>query len=803
MNLKAVIMAGGEGQRLRPITCTLPKPLVPIAGRPCIDYCMELLQKHGITDVTTTLFYLGGMIERHIGSGERFGMTVTHSKSPRPMGTAGDVRFAVHGADKPVLIISGDTLTDCDIGEAYEFHRKKGAGVTIVLKRVKAPTEYGVALTDDTGRITRFYEKPAQSEVFSDLANTGVYIIEPNIIDMIPENTKFDFSMDLFPMLLERNIPIYGWEMNGYWCDVGNIKQYMQAQADILDRKTSFEIKAENRGGIYVEDGAHISENAYISAPCYISSGAEIGEFARVEAYSVIGKCAKVYANAGVKRSVVMNGAVLHENCELRGACICPEAVVDKYSGVFEGSVVGEHSVIGQSVSISQGACIWPDKHVPDNSGITENVVWGAGIKTEITDSGISGYCDTDLSPETALRIGSSFAQVITRTGQIAIASDGKRVTSMLKRAAAAGVISQGVDVLSLPHMPFCLFSFTVRQLGVAGGIYVSTDFNDTHRANMILCDHTGTAVPANLRRKTDRIFSSGEQKPVTHREIGIVEDVTGSVCAYEAELLRSINTGILASKPVTVLLDVPAELYGICAPMLMRRGVNVKSAVTDRGMDMQAKLSSYGADAGFFISEEKASALPFVMLPSGKSMQGASLIAVFADDAVTTGRQTRFTVPVTFPDEYARMLMDKGAQLITAPEGRHAWQRASWSDNTFAYEFFDPIAAILRAAVMCAEGVLEKTINSLPETYRQEYTLPCDDFGKVLRKLNDAERCEDIEQTDGIKIHRDKGWVIVKASDDGISACRIICGSFKEEYANDLSTMYIDKLRGILGDRQ
>lgn len=800
MNLKAVIMAGGEGTRLRPVTCTMPKPLVPIAGRPCIDYCLELLSKHDIRDITTTVFYLNGMIERHLGSGEKYGMTITHSKAPRPLGTAGSVKYAVSSGTSPVLVISGDTLTDCDIGDAYEFHKRKGAAVTIVLKRVKAPTEYGVALMSDEGRISRFYEKPAQSEVFSDLANTGIYIIEPNVIDMIPENTSFDFSMDLFPMLLERNIPIYGYEMQGYWCDIGSLRQYMQAQKDILDRKTAFEIQAENVNGVYIENGAHISENAKITAPCYIAQDAEIGENAHIEAYSVIGRCARVYENASVKRSVIMNGAVLHENCEVRGAVICPEAVIDKYSGVFEGSCIGEHTVIGQSVSISGGASVWPDKHIADNSGITENVVWGTGRRMEITDRGISGYCDTDISPEAAVRIGSCFAQSVSRYGQIAIATDGKRVTSMLKRAAGAGVISQGVDVINLPHMPFCLFSFTIRQSGFAGGIYITTDNSDAHRASMTLCDHTGTAVQANVRRKIDRIFSSGEQKPVTHREIGITEDMTGSVCAYEAELNRNINTDILSKKSIKVLLDVPADIYSICAPLLMRRGANVVSADTEQGMNMQSKLKSTVSDIGFYIPEGKSLTLPSVMTASGKSLQGSALICAFAYDALSMGRHNRFTVPVTFPDEYARMLMDKGAQLITAPEQWHAWQRAAYNDNTFIYEMFDPIAAILRSCVMCAEGSLTGTADALPETYRQEYTVACDDFGRVLRSLHSTETDEDTEQTDGIKIHRDNGWVIVKAADDGIAACRIICGSFREEYANDLSSMYIDKLRTIMG---
>lgn len=799
MEIKAVIMAGGEGSRLRPITCTMPKPLVPLLGRPVIDYCIGLLKKHGISDISTTLFYLGNMIQQHVQDGKNYGVNITHSTTPKPLGTAGSVKFAVNNCEKPVLVISGDTLTDCDISHAYEAHKAKGAKVTIILKRVSSPTEYGVALMSSDGRITRFYEKPESNEVFSDLANTGIYIIEPEIINMIPENRNFDFSMDLFPMLLERNIPIYGYEMQGYWCDIGNIKQYMQAQRDMLDRKLVFETTAQNRGGVLTEDNVHISENANITPPCYIASGCEIGENTRIEAYSVIGNGVRVFENASIKRSVVMTGAQIHENAELRGAIICPEAVVGKYTGVFENSVVGSQTVLGQSDSISNGACIWPNKHISDNLSITENIVWGVGKRLEMADSGVCGYYDCDVSPETAVRLGSSFAATLSSYGQIAVSCDGKRVTSMLKRAVTSGVISQGVDVMSLPRMPFHLFSFAVRHLGLSGGIYITTNSADTHRACITLCDHTGTALQSGTRRNLDKVFSYGEQKPVMYREIGIVEDVTGTVKSYEAEILRNLNTEVFKDKAFTVLLDVPSDIYEIAAPLLMRQGCNVISSDTERGMSMQMKLAAKNADVGCFIPDNRYIASPAFMLKSGKSVLGSALIAIFAQDAIESGRYSRFTVPVTFPDEYARMLMDKGATLLTAPEQWHAWQRTAFTNNTYVPEFFDPIAAIMRVCVMYAQNTLEDKVSSLPETYKQEYTLPCTDYGKVIRGLAESEQDKDIEPVDGIKIHTDKGWVIVKAADNGIAACRIICGSFKEEYASDLSSMYIDKLRSIM----
>lgn len=202
--LKAVIMAGGEGSRLRPITCTMPKPMVPLLNKPVIDYCVELLKRHGIEDISVTLHYLPNAIKDHLGDGKDKNVQISYSLEESPLGTAGSVKMALGDCRDSVLVISGDAITDIDLSKAIARHKSVGAAATIILKQVALPLEYGVAIMDDQGHITRFLEKPQLSEVFSDLANTGIYILEPEVINLIPDGVQYDFSKDLFPKLFEK-----------------------------------------------------------------------------------------------------------------------------------------------------------------------------------------------------------------------------------------------------------------------------------------------------------------------------------------------------------------------------------------------------------------------------------------------------------------------------------------------------------------------------------------------------------------------------------------------------------------------
>ncbi len=299
-------MAGGEGTRLRPLTSNQPKPMVPIVGKPCMEHILELLRAHGLNDVIVTLAFMPQAIRSYFGTGESLGMSIEYSVEELPLGTAGSVRLASDALDDTFLVISGDALCDVDLGALIDFHREKGAAVTIGLKSVDNPLEFGIVVTDEEGRVERFLEKPSWGQVFSDTINTGIYVLEPEVLKHIPSDRPHDFSKELFPLLLEMGRPIYGFVLDGYWQDIGNLDQYRQANFDALDERVRLEIDGIRlRGNVWLGEGAEIDDVEQLEGPAYVGNYCRIARDATVGPYSVLSASVTLRERARTTRAVI------------------------------------------------------------------------------------------------------------------------------------------------------------------------------------------------------------------------------------------------------------------------------------------------------------------------------------------------------------------------------------------------------------------------------------------------------------------------------------------------------------------
>ena len=306
--MKAVIMAGGEGSRLRPLTSLRPKPMVPIVNQPVMEHIIGLVKHHGIDQVVATLAFMPAVIQDYFGAGEEWGVEIRYAVEESPLGTAGSVKNAAHllDSDEPFVVISGDALTDIDLTELARFHKEKGAAVTIALKRVPDPLDFGVVITDESGRIERFLEKPTWGQVFSDTINTGIYIVEPWVLDYIPEGVSFDFSADLFPKLMADDHPLYGLAVEGYWCDVGSRESYLEVHRDILNGKSKTFVP-----GVHAREGLWVGESAKIHATATLGTGVVIGENVTVRADAVIGDYTVIDDNCVVGQGVTLTHSVV------------------------------------------------------------------------------------------------------------------------------------------------------------------------------------------------------------------------------------------------------------------------------------------------------------------------------------------------------------------------------------------------------------------------------------------------------------------------------------------------------------
>lgn len=545
--MKAVVMAGGEGTRLRPLTCKLPKPMVPILDKPVMEYGLKALSQLNIKDAAVTLQYLPEAITGYFGDGADYGLNLHYFIEQTPLGTAGSVKHAAPVLDETFLVISGDALSDFPLEDAIAFHRAKGAVATLVLTRVAAPLEYGLVLTGADGRIERFLEKPSWGQVFSDTVNTGIYILEPQVLDLVPNDTPFDFSRDLFPKLLAQKAPLYGYVYDGYyWCDVGTLEQYRQVHYDILDGKVQLDIDAEWNGKILMGKDCRISSRARIEGPVYLGPECSVGAGAHVLPYSVIGRGAVVEPAASLKRSILWPGVYVGGMAEIRGAVIGRGAVVGRVSSVYEGAVIGDQSVLSSQVTIRPEVKIWPEKRIETGSIIGESVVWSERTARRLfTKDGIRGTLWQDLTPERLARIGRTAASELPPGTRIAVGRDGSGSAAAGQHALVAGLSAAGAEVVQTGRLTLPAFRFAVRELETPRGCFLGMG-EDGKSISLRILDTTGRDLTKNEERKIENLFHREEFRLVAPEQLREPVLVPDMITAYLQWLTRQIDLRIV-----------------------------------------------------------------------------------------------------------------------------------------------------------------------------------------------------------------------------------------------------------------
>ena len=351
--MKAVVLAGGEGTRLKPLTYKRPKPLMPVAGRPCIDYVIRSLVASGFQEIITTTAYLSDTLIKSIGDGTDYNASILYSFESKPAGTAGAVRRVANFIDDTFVVAYGDVLADVDVRALFDFHKRKGGVVTIALTDVEDPTQYGIVGLDSRGRIQKFKEKPAKEEAFSKLVNAGIYVCEPEILDFIPADEKFDFSKDLFPKLMTKGLALYGQRLEGVWVDIGRPHDLWRASMEVVRREGRPLRRAGivSEGPVILDRSAVLEEGATVKGPCYVGPSATL------------------------RRQSVADNACLYEGARLEGRAVVRKSIV------LEGSVVGTGAVIVDSV-VSQN-CIIEEGAQITGSIIGDDMTVRAGSRLE------------------------------------------------------------------------------------------------------------------------------------------------------------------------------------------------------------------------------------------------------------------------------------------------------------------------------------------------------------------------------------------------------------------------------------
>ena len=521
--MKAVIMAGGEGSRLRPLTCDMPKPMAPVAGKPIIEYILDLLSVHNVNEAAVTLQYLPNMIRDHFPDNTYRDIRLSFSVEDKPLGTAGSVRLAAVGFEDDFIVISGDALTDFNLTAAVDFHKKSGAMATLIVKKVRDPREYGLVSFDGAGKITEFIEKPDYSQAIADTANTGIYIFSPEVLELIPDGVMYDFGKDLFPRMLKAGMALYAYEDGGYWCDIGDLSTYLGCQRDVLDGLVLAEIPVSSPAGA----------DCTVIQPCRIGRNVTVGERAVIGPSAVIGDNCTVCAGTKIKNSLVSDNTYIGENVSLSGAIVCRGATVKQGASMFEGSVAGSNSVIGAGSAVGNGVKIWPGKTVHDNSVANKNLKCGSIRRDVFDDDGITGETGAEITPEYCARIGAAVGS-LGIAGKVGIAANGSTAAQAFKMAAVSGLMSTGTQVWDFSGCYESMFNYAVSFCELPLGIFI-----DSGRLTGIrIVSAGGLPLERSAERDIESRLMRSEFKRAAFEEYRPIADMERITLLYRQELL-------------------------------------------------------------------------------------------------------------------------------------------------------------------------------------------------------------------------------------------------------------------------
>ena len=769
--MKAIIMAGGEGTRLRPLTCDCPKPMMRLVDRPVMEYAVALLARHSVTEAAVTLGYLPERISDYFGE-EHSGVKLRYYTERTPMGTAGGVAQARDFLTETFCVLSGDGVTDIDLGKALMFHREHNSRATIVLKRVSDPMAYGLVLTSPDGRITSFLEKPAWGEVVSDTVNTGIYILEPDVLDMIPR-TPYDFGRDLFPKMAAQG-QLYGCVIDGYWCDIGDINAYMQVSRDALEGKISLP-RLENFPGISISPSAHVDESANIESPCFIGPDAVIGRSAHVGPYSVVGQGAVLGDFSGAKRSVLWPGARLNEGAQARGCVLAKDAVLGPCARAFEGSVMGAGSMAGTDSELAPETSVWPGKSIPEAVRQDSNLVWGVSATNRAFQGGVLPV----RTPGEALRFAQAYA-ACRRPREVLLARTPSAVASAIWHGCACGLMAQGVYVLDAgictePQLRYALSLLRADGALLADASGVTPFAGDGCRIS--LGDQRAICALV-ARQDFPQPFSA-----ITHP----LAPSGRSEHAYVA-MLASAFTADPRQTPSVAVYSTDQYLLSLAERAFARAGLRARC-------EWEEELMELGPDELGVWLEDGGTRAAFSH--KGGMLSDAENELLRAWTALEAG-ETRIVIDGRATRAISEIADRCGADVKRAPGARPAWERAMCDGYPLQFRLatdgiFFALSAI--SALTDAGLTLDSWLDIMPRVHRAERVLPLSDAmrGSILRSL--AEHENGVNMEDGLTIQRENGvaWI---SPDDSRPECRIVSESRDAEFAAELCDFCENALR-------
>ena len=767
--MKAVVMAGGFGTRIQPLTSSVPKPMIPVYNKPMMEYIIMSLRDAGIKDIAILLYFKPEIIKAHFGDGSSLGINIEYFTPDDDYGTAGAVKKAEKFLDERFIVVSGDLITDFSIPDIIKYHEEKKSKATITLTSVPDPLQFGVVITDSDGKIVRFLEKPGWGEVFSDTINTGIYVFEPEILNYIPENKNFDFSKDLFPSIMASGTYIYGYNAKGYWRDVGNPDSYRTSLLEIAQGMIKLPLEGEkktfNEGVLYHGANFKMADNVEVTGLVVVGDNCTIFENVKISDCCLGDDCS-IGENTNISKSILWDKVNVGANSEITNAVFCDKVLVGNKVKCPQGVIIAEGTKIGNNVVFEKDIMAWPDKQVEEGSIVSSNLIWGDKWKNSIFEGGkVSARTNIELSADMAAKLGAAFGSLLPQGSKILTSRDYHKASRMLKRAFLGGLLSTGVHAVDLKMEALPAMRYKLSTFGEVGGVHFRQSPSDP--------THTEILFRENFRR-------------VTHNEIGDINEKQMVKEFYIEGLLRSIDQTALMTKSTKIVLDL---LNGVTDPILPKvlNKVGIDSVILNANHD-ELKLSRtehqqdmaitqaanivkvLNAEAGFIIypSGERIT----VIDDAGEKLSGhrlLMLILLLIDKSID--RKVKVYLPA-----FAPSVLDNKLKNVEVIHGSFTGIKGAFlkdyyfTGNLRSFVCFtehnttpDAMYSSLKIVEMMNKigKPLSKIVAEIPEYkfYHAVINCPVEVKGYLMRKMSEEAREKDASFLDGIKVVLDGGW--------------------------------------------
>lgn len=835
--MRAVLMAGGSGTRLRPLTCELPKPMVPILNRPIAEHIVNLLKRNDITEIIATLHYLPDVMKDYFQDGSAFGVNMKYAvEDDQPLGTAGCVKNIEEMLDNTFLVISGDSITDFDLKNAIAFHRAKGSKATLILARVHNPIEFGVVITDKQHKILRFLEKPSTSEIFSDTVNTGTYILEPEVLQYLPFDEESDFSQDLFPLLLEKGEPMYGYVAESYWCDVGHLEVYREAQYDALDRRVVIDFAyQETEPGIWIGENTYIDSTAVVESPCLIGSNCRIGARVKISAGTVIGDNVNINADAELNRPIIWNGVLIGEEAILSACVIARGTRVDRRAQISEGAIIGQLCNIGEEAQISIGVKVWPRKRIESGAVLNINLIWGSiAHRNLFGQRGVTGLANIDITPEFAVKLGAAYGSTLKYGTAVVVSRDQRSVSRMVTRSLIAGLMSVGIDIQNLESTAIPISRTMTPRLEVEGGVHVRLH-PDRHDHILIeFFDQKGINISKAKEKKIEGAYFKEDIRRVSAMEIGNMTYPAQVVETYRKTFETQLNVEAIRNSNTKIVIDYVYSVSGAILPQLLVKfgcdAVVLNASLQQRAIPPQERedlLIRLGhvveaLKASFGVQVSANGELLVLVDGSGLHIRGEDLTALMVNTILTAYPRGTVVVPVSASSAIEQIARrHDGIVIRTKANPTDLMEESQANPNVVLggsgdmgfifpqlHPGFDAMFTVAKLIEMLTiqERSLTQVRAELPIVCHKTHSLRCPwkIKGALMRYLVESESPEKLQLIDGVKIiepHSDN-WVLI-LPDAGEPFVHIYANSDSREWVERQLFLYRSKVQTFIIQQQ